>query len=59
MRGAMRKIEKKQFIRDTGIIAGGLLLGISSLTFMQKYADEIAPKFYETNVKKKRKNVLK
>lgn len=57
MRGAMRKIEKKQFIKDAGIIAGGLLLGISSLTFMQKYADEIAPEFYETNVTIQGKNV--
>jgi len=46
----MKKISKKQFVKNTGIYAGSLLLGLSSLAVMRNYADKIAPDFYATQV---------
>lgn len=46
----MKKVGKKQFIKNVGIYASSLLLGVSGLVITKNFADEHAPEFLETKI---------
>nr|QIM10367.1 hypothetical protein PlAlph_1210 [uncultured Alphaproteobacteria bacterium] len=46
----MKKVDKKKILKNFGIYAGSLLLGVSALAVTKNYADKNAPEFLETKV---------